>query len=343
MQGYVAPLSYVSSAEGNSMDAAHFDALAKSLSVARSRRGALAASLGGALGLAGLTQTDARNKKPCPPCKKRKKGKCKGRLPDGTGCAGGACLSGVCVAGKPPSSECLGKPDNTRCEDRFDQRGRCLAGVCNPKPYCASGNVIVTDPPGCSVCCSGRCQLLGNDPVCAPSVRGETCDESSQCADGLACIGYRCGDPYVCPPEAPNLCAPLGFAPEGCVPAACDRYFRRCGSACNPQNDTPCGDCEPYLTCDFDQDFPEQGYRCLPRRFPLRTCPPAAPKLCSLGPVEGCVPTVCRDAGRCWARCNPQNENPCGGCEPYLVCDFDPSNQEDGYRCRPQVPPTTVA
>jgi hypothetical protein len=80
------------------MDARLFDTLARAVTEARSRRGALAAVVGSALGVAGLAETDAKKKKPCPPCKKRKKGKCKKKLPDGTGCRGGTCQGGRCVA-----------------------------------------------------------------------------------------------------------------------------------------------------------------------------------------------------------------------------------------------------
>src|SRR5215207_1857345 len=76
------------------MDADRFDALSRSLTDARSRRGALASLLGATLGLVGLDRTEA--KKTCPPCKKRKKGKCKKNKPDGTACPGGTCRGGVC-------------------------------------------------------------------------------------------------------------------------------------------------------------------------------------------------------------------------------------------------------
>jgi len=82
------------------MDVDRFDALARALTSAHPRRGVLATTLGGALGLLGLAHPDAgeAKKKPCPPCKKRKKGKCKGRLPDGASCRGGSCRGGSCVA-----------------------------------------------------------------------------------------------------------------------------------------------------------------------------------------------------------------------------------------------------
>ena len=46
------------------MDAHRFDALARTLTEDRSRRGAFAAVVGGALGLGGLVETDAKKKKP---------------------------------------------------------------------------------------------------------------------------------------------------------------------------------------------------------------------------------------------------------------------------------------
>ena len=88
------------------MDGARFDTLARSLIAIGSRRRALTAALGGSLGLLSLDRRDeaAARKKACPPCKKRKKGKCKKRLPDGTACAGGSCQAGSCVAATPPPS-----------------------------------------------------------------------------------------------------------------------------------------------------------------------------------------------------------------------------------------------
>jgi hypothetical protein len=82
-------------------DATRFDALTRSL---HSRRGALAA-LSTVLGLAQRSSWNedaaAKKKKPCPPCKKRKQGKCKPQ-PNGTTCTGGNCQSGSCVATPPP-------------------------------------------------------------------------------------------------------------------------------------------------------------------------------------------------------------------------------------------------
>jgi hypothetical protein len=77
------------------VDAERFDAFSRTVSAHPSRRSLLAGLVSGLL----TTKVAAgkKKKKKCPPCKKRKKGKCKGTLPDGTACAGGTCQSGSCV------------------------------------------------------------------------------------------------------------------------------------------------------------------------------------------------------------------------------------------------------
>ena len=97
------------------IDGPAFDTLTRSLTTTGSRRRALGSLLAGTLGLFGsqTEQAAARKKKQCPPCKKRKQGKCRGTLPDGAACAGGTCLGGRCVAAAPPPpppSQCPGLP-----------------------------------------------------------------------------------------------------------------------------------------------------------------------------------------------------------------------------------------
>src|SRR5215217_720802 len=98
------------------MDEIHFDALARTVTAAGSRRRALAA-LSGVLGLAlGASSPETSEaKKQCPPCKKRKNDKCKKDKPDGTACPGGACQSGRCLAPLAPPGPveltCVGQPD----------------------------------------------------------------------------------------------------------------------------------------------------------------------------------------------------------------------------------------
>jgi len=95
------------------MDGTRFDTITRSLTVAGSRRRALAAGVAGALGLWGVTHQDdvaAGGKcKPkcneCETCKKGKhgkKGKCKPQ-PNGTACSVGSCQNGSCAAVTPQS------------------------------------------------------------------------------------------------------------------------------------------------------------------------------------------------------------------------------------------------
>ena len=60
------------------MDGSTFDRLTRTVTTAGSRRRALGGVLASTLGLlgAGGEYAAAKKKKPCPPCKKRKKGKC---------------------------------------------------------------------------------------------------------------------------------------------------------------------------------------------------------------------------------------------------------------------------
>jgi hypothetical protein len=72
------------------MDGSRFDRLVVALTTTGSRRRALGGLLAGALGVIGSPAEHApAKKKPCPPCKKRKAGTCKKKLPDGTACRGG--------------------------------------------------------------------------------------------------------------------------------------------------------------------------------------------------------------------------------------------------------------
>lgn len=85
------------------MDDNRFDAAARSLFASTSRRDAARTIVG--LALAGSAGTlfapidgDAKKKKkPCDPCRIKKKGKCKGPKPDGTPCDGGSCTGGTCT------------------------------------------------------------------------------------------------------------------------------------------------------------------------------------------------------------------------------------------------------
>lgn len=167
------------------MDADRFDALARSLTAAGSRRRALAAALGGAFGTAlGAFSVDenAAAKKKCPPCKKRKKGKCKKRKPDGTPCPGGVCQSGRCCSPEPAAVTCAGACQTTRIN-------RC-------------GQAVTCDCPGGSNClpngtcarrCTGRaedCAGCGASVFCtSPNTEGQQhCVVESRCSDHEVCF-----------------------------------------------------------------------------------------------------------------------------------------------------------
>jgi hypothetical protein len=86
--------------EASIIDAARFDSLSRSLTAARSRRrltGNLFSLAIGSATAASPLIAEAKRKNSCPPCKKRKKGKCKKKKTDGTPCPGGMCRRGLCA------------------------------------------------------------------------------------------------------------------------------------------------------------------------------------------------------------------------------------------------------
>src|SRR4051794_34679908 len=78
------------------MDASRFDTLTRALTIAGSRRLLLGTALAGVLGALWRGDAEARLK-PCPPCRQRRRGKCHGRLPDGSKCPRGTCRGGQCL------------------------------------------------------------------------------------------------------------------------------------------------------------------------------------------------------------------------------------------------------
>ena len=177
------------------MDGSSFDTLARAFSTSRARRGLaqllLGAALGGTQALAGLNEAEARRgqrrkrqkrrdqrrrdrnqrpsdapqaegkkrkKKACPPCRKRKKGKCKGTLPDGAACPGGTCQAGSCVPTTSPpicTPSCVGKD----CGDNGcgESCGTCTGGLA-----CQNGQCVLACDGGLTAC-SGTCVDLQTD------------------------------------------------------------------------------------------------------------------------------------------------------------------------------------
>jgi hypothetical protein len=202
------------------MDAARFDELARNLANTSSRRRAsrtlAALALGGALS---VSLGDGTQAKKCGPCRKKKKGKCKKKLPDGTPCGGecNACLGGACGS-KPDGTACGGecnqclsgtcgnKPGGTACGGVCNQceggscgnkpndtacngTGRCLTGACNPMPTCMPAFSIACF--NSSQCCSGACPGIFPNTSCSQGNSGTPCYSGSDCVSGV-CSGFRC-------------------------------------------------------------------------------------------------------------------------------------------------------
>ncbi len=264
------------------MDEIRFDRLARTLTTAGSRRRALAAlSSGLALATGATSPHETEAKKKCPPCKKPKKGKCKGKKPDGTPCAGGTCQSGVCT-------RATGQPTCTGLAQSCSADAACCTGICN------AGGSNVGPFPGtaneCATCRTGGAACAGaGDPTCcgartcsyrspgapAPdrccSVINETCSTTSCCAEPVNPAGTVCPDAGA--PGAGTCCLPTGS---------------RIGFSCGTTKACCTGRCH-----DVYKTHPE-AFCCTP---PGVTCTPGANVCCPPGQHQALV--ACPSGGRC--------------------------------------------
>jgi hypothetical protein len=172
------------------MDQNRFDALTRTYGTVRTRRAALSMLMAGTLGLFDLA--DATAKKSCPPCKKRKNGRCTRKKPNDTPCPGGTCQDGRCepfvIEEEPPTcpaGECSrSRPcgPGCACLKIGSERRRCLAvGTCSGLGFCERG-----------ACGSGcTCVNPGGGKTGCVSVEGcptGNCTEDS-CGPRCICVG----------------------------------------------------------------------------------------------------------------------------------------------------------
>ena len=210
------------------MDGSSFDALTCTLTAAGSRRRALtglvSSTLGLALGASSIAEVVAKKKKPCPPCKKRKQGKCK-KAPDGTACSGGTCQNGQCRCTptcdrKICGSDGCGGSCGTCVAPETCQNGECrCTRSCAPTDACGPdgcGSFCGTCPTNSSCSATGVC-------VCDDSSGEEMC--KGTCVD-------KCTDPETT--RDPNECrccvlnGESGFLSETSCVAGC------CSEKCDP-------------------------------------------------------------------------------------------------------------
>jgi len=179
------------------MDGSHFDALTRALSTAGSRRRALGGLLAGALGvLRWPEQEETQAHNALEACKK-KSGKAKKKCvkkarkhnathvvptsPPAVVCTPSCAACEVCVNGA-----CQAASDDTAC----NSNGRCLKGICNPRPTCAgAGADCGTNK---SECCSGGCVTTASSfDSCVAGTIGSPCRDTVDCVSHI-CVGYRC-------------------------------------------------------------------------------------------------------------------------------------------------------
>jgi hypothetical protein len=203
------------------MDAIRFDRLTRAVSInlLAPRRAALSALGGGLVALLtrfGIDDVEAKKKKKkktCAPCRKKKKGKCKGKKPDGTPCGNGkVCQGGACVcpAGCCTNADCgddqtcvdgtcICPAGTVRCDANCFPGTECCSDIdCDGDLECTGGFCLC--PGGAITCGADECCNPAADEVCAISNRDETCQgggcpETSFCHDETT---YTCNQTCTC-------------------------------------------------------------------------------------------------------------------------------------------------
>lgn len=233
----------------------------------------------------GVQAAKKRKKKPCPPCRKRKQGKCKGKLPDGATCPGGSCRAGTCIPACTPS--CVGKVCGANgCG------GNC--GTCTGGLSCEDGQCVLACTEGLTDC-SGTCVDLQTDV-----------EHCGTCED--ACVF----------PHAAATCQ------QGlCVMGACESAFADCdgnpGTGCEIDTRTDASHCG---SCNSPCHLDHASARCKSGSCTLETCD-AGWGDCDEQGENGCETNLQYDLDNCGACGNACDRDTqlCSGNGACVTCD----------------------
>lgn len=166
------------------MDASRFDAMTRSLTGDSTRRTLLGLLLGASSATLGVADAGAKKcKKPCGPCKRCRRGRCR-RKPNGTDCGGGnVCCRGKCL-------ECCVSAD---CDIAAGEE--CLLnGSCAKR--CTQGGTECAPPCGCSLPNEeGTRHCIANLQACPT----RTCSSTAECPLGQQCQDCLAGEPVCFP------------------------------------------------------------------------------------------------------------------------------------------------
>lgn len=250
------------------MDERIFDSVVRSLGDGATRRRIVSLLGGGLAGGAILTlvaedEADGKKKgkkrKPCAPCRVRRKGKCRGVAPDGSACGNGqVCRAGTCVSSCPEGTACGngGTCKNGQCVVPVTCTPTCVLpetcvnGACSCPTAQTCGDLCCVDTPECQddycQCDATLCSCPAGDALCEANsfqqccLAGDTCDPIDACITDTCSAGNTfCTPEYAyCNGSNQCGCAPTTTGGSACVEAT---SFSFCPDTSECDDDTDCG------------------------------------------------------------------------------------------------------
>ena len=283
------------------MQPSNFDELTKALATSTSRRHALrlivTTSIGGLLGIGGISTAFGRHNRP------RRISPASGGQRSNKNCAQ------FCAAVFGPNTSAAGQCTS----DAAHGRGLCFtcgnvapSSICcvrNTSGYCNGTSAATCCSGATPFCCGGTCSQCCSNSNCT---NGNTCSGSHVCVcgSGLACTGNTTCVGGSCCPNA-NVCGPSGS--ETC----CASGQSCCGSVCCPSAQTCC----LSVCCPSGQTCTEEG--CCPQNCGGHCC--GLNQFC-------CGDTCCNNDQTCCGSANiccPSGQICCGGICQECCADTD--------------------
>ncbi|MCB9661658.1 MAG: hypothetical protein H6726_28690 [Sandaracinaceae bacterium] len=155
------------------------------------------------------------------------------------------CMSGMCVAGTPPSCDDSNACTTDACSEPLGCENTPVADCCNVDGDCDDGDLCTADS------CSGPGGTCGASPITDCCEQDMDCDDANLCtSETCNLLTNRCERAAV-----PNCCTGAADCDDAnaCTVDSCDVPTGTCSNTADPGCCLTDGDCGDGDTCTFDE------------------------------------------------------------------------------------------